>query len=364
MAKKAKREPAESIAKRLNAALRAKAAGDLMQALADLDEKHNGMRFHDRPDPLCMLGGLWAFHSAVSNGGMVNFLSLQEGAGFHQTEEWCKRIGATRARGWLREVAKLFPGGRVSQDQGARDEILEDLEADTSVANPKDALQRLDEKYEGAADEMAEAFRRYIVGHRKDFETALAAPAQRDGSPTHWSDGAEKALAQLKQAAIGVEARGRARQLLAEERGLRKPDGKEDPLMTTFFAALAKLDRKAWTRIAELHVSQARKMNQAREEIEGVRLDLSAGRMIPERAADRVRKPALKARDRARALLDVLPETITRNGRPFPLRKAAFVAMNDAWMALMVYDWLVVTQEGAGAARTVFAPFKGVAPLP
>ncbi len=353
------------IATRLTAALAERDPGEMLRALYELDSKHNGMDFHRRPEPLGMLGGLWALHLGVMGGGIQDFLDRQEGAAFHETEEWCRRIGAKRARAYLHAVAKLYPGGRVPADGDERFKITSSFEDDLSILDPVSPLRKLDLKYKGAVDEMAEALRAWVTAHRAEVEAALAAPAQRDESPEHWEDLAEEAIATLEKAVQRIQDEGRARQLLAEQRGIRELDGREDPRMTKFINALAGLTEKQWLTICVRHLASARKMNKARLEVGDVALELHKGNLIDKELYERaVQKLAYAARERARAVIAKLPEQTTRARKPFPFRKAALFAMNDAWQALMVHDWLVVTKEGASAAQAAYAPFAGFAPLP
>jgi hypothetical protein len=355
--------------KRLAAVLELDDTAEFFDKLSALDEKHSGMDFHHRPEPLGMLGGLYALHTDVVLDGIKKFLCQAEGAGFHQTVEWCKRIGARRAATYLEAVAALYPGGRVPEDDEARFNFVMDLEEATkSPLEPLDALDKLDREYAGAVDEMAECLRTYVRAHQATFEAALEAPAQRDDSPRSFEEFAERhgeeALAMLEGMAQRMKDEIATRHLLAEQRGMRPLDGSEDPRMTRFMSALGSLSVDQWLTICQRHVALPRKINAAQGEVASLSSDISVRLWDSKKFRKLVLDPALRVRDRTTPVLKSLPETVQAEGKEFPLQRVAVAATLGAWQALMLYDWLVVTEEGLRAARTLLAPFEGFAPLP
>lgn len=338
--------------------------GEFLSALAGLDEKHNGMEFHARPDLLGMLGGLYALYVDVQLDGIWKFLAQSEGRGFHQTEAWVRRINAEKMTAYLAEVAALSPGGRVPEDDEARYEVVQEYERQKTAVDPTDALEKLDRKYKGAIDEMAERLRTYVREHQADFEQALAAPAQRGGSAESWTKLAKGALALLKAMVQSSKDDVAARKLLAEQRGLRQPDGSEDPRMTRFMDALRPLTRDHWLAICRRSVAAPRDANLAREEVASLIADLVTGRLMGDKAGKVLMDTAMRVRDRTAPVLSALAESVEVDGAAFPLKRAAVAATLGAWQTLMLYDWLAVTEEGARAARTLLAPFDGFAPMP
>lgn len=237
-------------------------------------------------------------------------------------------------------------------------------ERQTTAVTPTDALAALDRKYAGAIDEMAERLRAYVREHQADFEQALAAPAQRDGSAESWTKLAKGAFALLKAMVQSSKDEVAARKLLAEQRGLRQPDGSEDPRMTRFMDALRPLTRDHWLAICRRSVAAPRDANLAREEVASVIADLVTGRLMGDKAGKVLMDTAMRVRDRTAPVLSALAESVEVDGVAFPLKRAAVAATLGAWQTLMLYDWLAVTEEGARAARTLLAPFDGFAPMP
>ena len=153
---------------------------------------------------------------------------------------------------------------------------------------------------------------------------------------------------------------------LADERKIRTHKG-GDPRVTRFMDALLTLTRAQWAEIAYRHTSRPYRMTRARYRIASVTLDLSMGRTtsLSERTYDRnVHDPALAARDRVFPIVDALRGTLPVGDEDVPLRQAARGALIDVTLGLMVYDWLTLTKPDAAAARAVFDPFRGFAPLP
>ena len=109
----------------------------------------------------------------VSNEGMWKFLvEGAVGSQAHFTEAWCRRIGAKRAAAYLAAAAKLFPRGRIPEDDGERGDIVMEF-----WERSPDPLRQLDGRYEGAVDEMVERFRAYLRARQDDIEGALTTPA-------------------------------------------------------------------------------------------------------------------------------------------------------------------------------------------
>jgi len=86
----------------LGAVLKLADPGAFLAALAELDDRHDGVDFIARPTPLGMIGGLNALYTAVLSGGIAQFLDQDEGRGFHKTEAgeaWAStRQGSLRGR--------------------------------------------------------------------------------------------------------------------------------------------------------------------------------------------------------------------------------------------------------------------------
>ena len=118
----------------------------------------------------------------VGADGIWKFLAEQEtGAYLPHAERWCRVLGAHRAAEYLREVASLFPGGRIPTDDDDRYAALEQIEdawAARRSAHPDDPgsrydpLRTLDKRYEGAMDEMVEALRTHLRAHATDARQA------------------------------------------------------------------------------------------------------------------------------------------------------------------------------------------------
>ncbi len=353
----------------LTSALSIKDPTHFLEALAALDERHNGMAFHARPEPVSMLGGLDALNADITLGGIKKFLCQWEGAGFHQTMVWCERIGARRVLAYLAAVAALYPGGRVPADDEARRRLVMDLEEATkSPLEPLDPLEKLDREYRGVTDDIAESLRVYVRTHRAAFERALAAPARRDDSPRSFEELAERhgeeALAALDAAATRMKDEIAARHLLAEQRGMRDLDGSEDPRMTQFMGALHSLSVDEWIIICQRHVASPQKVNAARLEVTTLSTDISVRLWGSKKYRKLVLGPALRVRNRTMPVMKAIPAMVDLSGKEYPLQRVATAAAQAAWQALMLYDWLVVTEEGLKSARTLLAPFEGFAPLP
>ncbi len=159
---------------RIDAALATEGRDEFMHAAADLDEGFAAAPFPERDDPLAMLGGLWALHLFVTMEGIWKFLAEPAGTAFHETLEWCERVGAERAVAYLREVAALYPGGEVPTDDEDRYALVEEMEH----RGKPDPLRQLDRKHAGAMDELADRVRDWLRAHRTEVEQALEEASQ------------------------------------------------------------------------------------------------------------------------------------------------------------------------------------------
>ncbi len=151
----------------IDAALANRDPFEFMQAAFGLDDRYAGEPYPDRPDPLGMLGGLWALYCAMMADGIGKFLADPEGAAFDQTLAWCDRVGAEEAGDFLREVAALYPDGEVPTDDNERYALLEEIED----VRPR-PLRQLERRYAGAMDELADRVRDWLRAHRADVERA------------------------------------------------------------------------------------------------------------------------------------------------------------------------------------------------
>ena len=161
--------PMRNFASAIDAALAKRDRIDFMQAVSGLDERYAGEPYTDHPDPLGLLGGLWALHFRVEADGIGRFLAEPEGAAFEQTVVWCERVGAEEAADFLREVAAVFPDGVVPVDDDERYVVVEELES----LRPR-PLRQLARRYAGAMDELADRVRDWLRTHRAEVERALA----------------------------------------------------------------------------------------------------------------------------------------------------------------------------------------------
>jgi len=110
----------------LQSALRKKKDADFIQTL-QLINTNQFDAYHERPKLLGLVWGLAAFQRAVAHGGMRAFLDLEEGQSFHETETWCREVGATRAAAYLAATAALYPNGKVPRNDDRRYRIAETL---------------------------------------------------------------------------------------------------------------------------------------------------------------------------------------------------------------------------------------------
>lgn len=332
---------------------------DFCNALLEATPNFDGLPFHERPDAVGMLGGLATLYSDVTNEGIWKFLAQHEGDGFAETHAWCAKIGAKGAVAYLDAAAALFPDGKVSRDGSKRDRILERLER----RKGGDPLRALDKTHAKAMAAMATALRKYVKKRRAPLQTAC--DAKPDKPVATEIEMMERALGELQRFVAKSEARQLELKTKAKARGIRPLNGKEDPRMTAFFAALSALSVKDWTEIAQRGIKSAAKIKWGESRAFDVSSDLGRGNIIPVATHDRsVHKPAMKARDRFfKETVEKLPVKAGRGADAIQLRLTVERMIIPATVVLMVYDWLMATQQGPKAVENVMAPFRGFAPL-
>ena len=157
----------------VSAALQVPDPNQFVLAASGLDLAHPGVPFHERPEPLAIVGGLCALARAVSSGGIRQFIDQQEGVSFHEIESYCRMIGATRASEYLLDAAALFPDGRVPRDDMERFDIAVAYEP-TSPLDPPDPFLALDKKYADAMPDMVAKLREHVTRNADALARALA----------------------------------------------------------------------------------------------------------------------------------------------------------------------------------------------
>jgi hypothetical protein len=351
----------------LQSALAQKKDADFIRTLQLVDTNQAGTHFVDRPHPLAMIWGLVAFHQDVALRGIRGFLDPEEGNGFRETEEWCGTVGAKRAKAYLAATAKLFPNGRVPKDDLRRFEITSKLEQ-MSPVDPPDPFVKLDRKYVGAMDELASALRRYVAKHREEIESAIErgfSPSPLTKAEIQASEREFDRVMKKVDRSIKVQEREEKKRAAAAKKALASTPKTADPAMVTFIDAIIALSREEWMAVYRQYARLSKgARDSARLELATVLVDGNAGQLHrPERFKARV-KASQAQRDRTSAALKALPSNATVDGKLVPLREAAALATQTAWEAVQLHEWLVGYENTEKAARTAYAPFKGLAPTP
>jgi hypothetical protein len=115
-----------------------------------------------KPNAAIMLQVLHGLYFDVGAEGIARFLSSPFFGGFAtQAAQWCRAMGAGRAARYVDDAVKLFPRGKVPTDDDARADIVERLMDDHRGRGPS-PLRKLDQRYDGAVDEMVKALRAYL----------------------------------------------------------------------------------------------------------------------------------------------------------------------------------------------------------
>lgn len=355
---------------RLDAALQEDDAFELLDQLAVLDSRYNGIRFSDRPAPLALFGSLFALFSAANGEGIWKFLSQQDGEEFHPALEGCRRIGAERAAEYLASVSVLYPGGRVPADQDERYAVVAQVEEESIATGDPDALQVLDERFDGALEEMAEALRHWVVAHRAEVVSQLAAltgPVKAVNELATMEEG----LVTLEAAVEEREAQAADLAAMLRERAtasglLPWRDAGPDPRYAAFFEAVAGFGEVEWATVAARRVAQSRAIGAAESLAGDTMRAVAEGTLVTRALLDAARKRDidLPARRAAMEKIRSLPRQVIHEGRKLGLAANAQLALVAAQQVLRAHDWLMLTPEGVAAARAAYAPFDGVAPTP
>lgn len=345
----------------VRAALALRGRDAFMLALNTIDGRHWSVAFHKRPVPLGMLGGLSALYFDVTGDGIWKFLDQDEGTGFRETVEWCKRIGARQAVAYLHDVAALFPRGVVPRDARRRATVVARLAEDTSLRKPADALRKLDRKYAGAMREVADKLRAWLRTHEAETERALEkVPAKRRRE-------AEAARASALARDIRVQKRQGKREAARRER-VARGSGKAD--VSSLARRVAALSTAAeaftpeqWLEVAQRYDANAPTTHRAAERSMHIFLELVRGRVHGADGFTEAKRDALAHREAAIAATERLPESVRTAQGAFPLKSAAHKVLVEASIALLTYEWLCA-DGGADLAASLLRPFEGFAPLP
>ena len=105
-----------------------------------------------------------SFEREVEDGGLAQFFVSPAGDKAQETRDALRAIGAERLTAILTEAMDLFPGGKPPLDLETRCDLVDDFSSSTF-----DVLERLDEEFHSAVDDIAASLRRFAESHRGEF---------------------------------------------------------------------------------------------------------------------------------------------------------------------------------------------------
>jgi hypothetical protein len=318
-----------------------------------LNERQRATNRAKVPEIIQMIVTLHALWSDVERDGIAKFLELGGGELAH-AQRWCSRLDAKDTAAYLRAVGRLFPGGDVPVDRQERDAAVNEL-----MSRWPDPLQKLDQKYRGAVDEIPARLHAHLRKHRDSLNQWLQAKyteARRGPSSTRGGNTERPAVSKRKEDATPKPAppprRGR---LSARKR--REVVQRAD----RFLEDLEALSPKQWGTIWDVYHKAVGKARSARGVVESIRGAIGLAKTMKPigRTMKEWDEANRELRARAGKIADALPAKIKVKGKQIPLRQDIFVIATCATHAVLVYEELLESEEGRNAAEVLLAPFDG-----
>lgn len=302
------------------------------------------------------------FSVEVDLHGLLGVMDRELGRAYEDLLASCELIGAQQAQDYLEGLRASLPAGAMPSDKQARAQLGLQLDQDG-------VFDALDARYRQAAlKEISQRAHAFLHRHRQTIEAALARADDPDAhvaattaapaTSTLAPPSASPSSAVPSQIALRTRRKVLAtRRARADERGVRIPDGTEDPRMSAFVDRVSGLTPPEWQPVLADLAREAAAHETARGTLASVAVELATGRLLDARARDLLMRPALAARDRLLHATGVA-------ALPGDAKAQANALLVTAWQALLLYDWLVVEPASLDAIQVVLWPFRNVAPLP
>ncbi|HKG93037.1 MAG TPA: DUF4375 domain-containing protein [Gemmatimonadaceae bacterium] len=151
-----------------------------------LDEEKEGLDFWDalhdvmsrlqqgwpdaeaQPETAEMVTVLYGIWMDVGNEGLWSFLDSALGPDLSNAARWCRKIKAKETATYLEKAVKLFPGGRVPEDEQKRIAVIEAIE------ERGDPFGALDDQYRDVMrDELPARLRDYLRANQAKVEATF-----------------------------------------------------------------------------------------------------------------------------------------------------------------------------------------------
>ena len=354
---------------RLDAALALDDDMDFLEAIGSLDARYEQVDVGRRPAPLSWFASLAHFHFWTSAEGIRKYLGLDNDLDVALALESARRVGAASTVEYLEAAAALYPSKQVPVNDEPRHAVIDRLDSRARDRGTPSKLDLIDQRHGDALSSLSADLRLWIAAHRAEVDALLRRVPPPDGPVVTELETLEKALVSIERMAKTVQAdtaiRAAALREAAQARGLLPwVYGGVDPRAVALFSAAERLGKARWLLVAKRRLAAPKKFRAAESLASATMRLIERGGLADEGQFRQMLQETWKARQAAVTKARTMPTRVVSEGKSIGLLAGANDAIIAVSLCVAIHDWMMLTDDGVKAARTLYGLFDGVAPTP